>query len=219
MLSHVLRSRLYAITPVNLAGTGELADFVKALVAGGVGLIQYRAKGLTARQMVEDCQRILHITRPARVPLLVDDRVAVALAVGAEGVHVGVTDMPVAYTRRLMGPHAIVGATTQTPELARQAEQGGASYVSVGPMFATPTAPEKTPVGPQRIAEVRAACKLPVCAIGGITDYDTLEQVALARPDLVAVVRALAEAEDIVSTTRQWVRRVEQLLGGGFELK
>ncbi len=212
MQSRPLRSRLYAITPLSLAGGEGLAAFAEGLVAGGVGVIQYRAKGLSTRRMIEDCLGILRATRPARVPLLVNDRVDVALAVGAEGVHVGASDMPVAYARRLMGPHAIVGATTPTPELAGQAAQGGATYVSVGPMFATASAPEKTPVGPGRIASVREACNLPICAIGGIT-VDTLGQVADARPDLIAVIGALAEAEEPSLAGRRLAARVTELLG------
>lgn len=212
MQSRSLRSRLYAITPLSLAGRGELAAFVQGLVAGGIGILQYRAKGVSTRGMIEDCLGILRVTRPARVPLLVNDRVDVALAVGAEGVHLGLGDMPVAYARRLMGPHAIVGATTPTAELARQAAQGGATYVSVGPMFATASAPEKTPVGPERIASVREACGLPVCAIGGIT-METLGQVADARPDLIAVIGALAEAQEPSLAARRLAARVAELLG------
>ncbi|MGD9519686.1 MAG: thiamine phosphate synthase [Armatimonadota bacterium] len=215
---HPLRSRLYVITPTSMVGNEALIPYVRALVEAGVGLVQYRAKDVSTRLMIEDCLKILRVTRPALVPLVVDDRVDVALAVGAEGVHVGVSDMPVAYARRLMGPHALVGATAPTPQLARQAEQGGASYVSVGPMYATATAPEKLPVGPERVTQVRSVCRLPICAIGGITE-DTLGPVADARPDLVAVVTAISDAKCPGLAARRLVARIAELLPGEVKLQ
>jgi thiamine-phosphate pyrophosphorylase len=201
-----------------LVGTPDLPAYIEALVTAGVGMIQYRAKELTTRQMIEDCQRILRITRPARVPVVVNDRMDVALAVGAEGVHVGTDDMPVAYARRVMGPHAVVGATAPTPDLAKQAERGGASYVSVGPIFPTSTAPQKAPVGPERIRQIRAACRLPICAIGGITE-DSLTVVAQERPDLVAVVTAVAEADNPALAAHRMVARLSELLPGELTLR
>lgn len=209
-----LRSRVYVLTPVELAGTDDLAGYVEALLGGGAGVIQYRAKGLSTRQMVEDCRRILRHTRRQRVPLIVNDRVDVALAAGAEGVHVGPSDMPVAYVRRLMGPHAIVGATAPTPKLAHEAEEAGASYVSVGPMYATSNAPEKRPVGPEGIHPVRGVVSLPICAIGGI-NADTLPSVAVAKPDMVAMIGAIATATDPAMMLRRLVTSVEQLIGNG----
>lgn len=217
MEPRVLRSRLYVITDTRLVGTPELFGFVEAVVASGAGMVQYRAKGISTRQMITDCQRVLRITRRARVPLIVNDRVDVALAVGADGVHVGADDMPVAYARRLMGPHAIVGATAPTPELARQAEMGGASYVSVGPMFPSPNAPDKHPRGPQAIAPVRSACKLPICAIGGIGP-DNLDQVAAAGPDIVAVISAIAQADEPAMAVRHLCSRLAELLPGEVRL-
>ncbi len=218
MEKRALRSRLCVLTPQTLAGTPELVSFVEALIDGGVGMVQYRAKETDTRTMVEDCQRLLRLTRAADVPLVVNDRVDVALAVGADGVHVGAMDMPVAYARRLMGPIAIVGATAPTPKLARQAQDGGASYISVGPMFPTPNAPEKEPVGPEGIARVRQVTSLPICAIGGINE-DNLEQVAAAGPDFVAVLGAVASADVPAVAVRRLVDRLNELLGeGGPEL-
>ncbi len=217
MERETLRSRLYVITPAELAGTKDLAGYVEALLNGGAGIVQYRAKGQTTRRMVEDCRRILRHTRQLRVPLIVNDRVDVALAAGAEGVHVGPSDMPVAYARRLMGPHAIVGATAPTPKLAREAQEAGASYVSVGPMYATPSAPEKDPVGPEGIRPVRGVVGLPICAIGGINE-ETLAAVASAGPDMVAMIGAVAGASDPAMVVRRLVASVEQLIGNG-ELK
>ena len=218
MQKRLLRSRLYVLTPPAMAGTRELARFVEAIVRAGVGMVQYRAKEVATRTMVEDCQRIVEVTRRAGVPLIVNDRVDVALAVGADGVHVGACDMPVAYARRLMGPIAIVGATAPTPALAREAEQGGASYVSVGPMFPTPTAPHKEPIGPGAIAPVRRVTSLPICAIGGIKE-ENLEEVAAAKPDLIAVTGAVADADVPEVAARRLVEMINRLLGeGGPEL-
>ena len=212
-----LRSRLYLITPAELAGTDDLAGYVEALLNGGAGMIQYRAKGHTTRRMIEDCRAILRHTRRMHVPLIVNDRVDVALAAGAEGVHVGPSDMPVAYARRLMGPHAIVGATAPTAKLAREAQEAGSSYVSVGPMYSTPSAPEKSPVGPEGIKPVRGVVGVPICAIGGINEQ-TLPAVACAHPDMVAMIGAVSGSTDPAMVVRRLVASVEQLIGNG-ELK
>jgi len=157
--------------------------------------VQYREKGKTTRDMVEEAIRLVALTRRAKVPLVINDRLDVALAVGADGVHVGTEDMPVAIARRLMGPDAIVGATVDGPDQARAAERDGADYVAIGPIFPSPTKPECMAVGIQAIAEVADAVALPVCAIGGITTHNVAllgEQPAA----LVAVISGITAADD-----------------------
>ncbi len=183
----------------------ELLGLVEAALAGGVGMIQYREKSKSTRQMIEEVGRILERCRPAGVPVIVNDRVDVALASGAEGVHLGVDDMPIDMARRLLGPEPIVGATTPTAELVRAAAPQGASYVAVGSIFASPTKPEQAAVGPEVIARAKTATRLPVCAIGGIND-ENIGLIAREEIALYAVVSGISGAVDPRAATAELVR-------------
>jgi thiamine-phosphate pyrophosphorylase len=200
MLSR-LRSGIYLITPDRITG---LAGLARAAIAGGAGMIQLRLKECGTREFIAAAQALLGPCRAACVPLIINDRADVCLAVGAHGVHVGQEDMPVAEARRILGPQRIVGATTQTPDLARQAEAEGASYVAVGPMAASPTKPGKPPIGPAAIPPVKRAVSIPVCAIGGIAESN-IGEVAQAGADLFAVVSAIAGADDPTAATRRLI--------------
>jgi thiamine-phosphate pyrophosphorylase len=195
MLIQSLRSKLYFVTPDPPPETRELCALVRAAVQGGVGIVQYRAKGRTTAQMLRDAAALLQVLRRVSVPLIINDRADVALAVGADGVHVGQDDMPVDVTRRLMGPKAIIGATCRSLAQATEAEAHTASYVSIGPVFATTTKPELAPVGAELIGQVRLRITIPICAIGGITPLNMAE-LAPVNPDLVAVVTAISTAPD-----------------------
>ena len=188
-------SRIYFITPAETANTGELVELVQAAVRNGVGMVQCRTKNRPTRTMVEEAKALLRITRPAAVPLIINDRVDVALAVGADGVHVGQEDMAPGDTRRLMGPHTIVGATAPDLATAREAEHAAASYISCGPIFRSPIKPEKSPVGVGQLQQLQQAVSLPVCAIGGINEA-TIVDLADVTPTLVAVGSAISQATD-----------------------
>ena len=199
-----IRSRIYFITPAETAASKQLFDLVQAAVRSGVGMVQYRAKNQPTRTMVEEANALLKITRPAEVPLIINDRVDVALAVGADGVHVGRQDMAPNHTRRLLGPHAIVGVTAPELSAARKAEQAAASYISCGPIFASPTKPEKPPIGVSQLQRLQKAISLPVCAIGGI-DEETIVDLADVAPTLVAVGSAISEAANPAAAARRLV--------------
>ncbi len=199
MLTNI-RSRIYFITPTKATDTGQLVDLIRTAVRSGVGMIQYRAKNQPTRTMVEEAKALLKITRPAQVPLIINDRVDVALAVGADGVHVGQQDMAPNDARRLMGPHAIVGVTAPELSAAREAEHAAVSYISCGP----PTKPEKPPVGVGQLQRLQQAISLPVCAIGGINE-ETIVDLADVTPTLVAVGSAIGQADDPAAATRHLV--------------
>ena len=203
MLANI-RSRIYFITPAEITDSKQLFRLVQAVVRSGVGMIQYRAKHQPTRAMVEEARALLKITRPAQVPLIINDRVNVALAVGADGVHVGQEDMAPNDARRLMGPHAIVGVTAPELTAAREAERAVASYISCGPIFASPTKPEKPPVGVQHLQRLQQAVSLPVCAIGGINE-ETIPELAEASPTMIAVGSAISQADDPAAAARRLV--------------
>ncbi len=199
-----IQSRIYFITPAATTDSKKILELVQAAVRSGVGMIQYRAKHQPTRVMVAEAKALLKITRPAQVPLIINDRVDVALAVGADGVHVGQQDMAPNDARRLMGPHAIVGVTAPELIAAREAEYAAASYVSCGPIFASPTKPEKPPVGVEHLQRLQQAVSLPVCAIGGINE-ETIVDLADAIPTLIAVGSAISQADDPAAAARRLV--------------
>jgi thiamine-phosphate pyrophosphorylase len=199
-----LNSRIYFITPAGIE-TKELLALVEAAVAGGAGMVQYREKSKSTRRMIADVHSMLQRCRPAGVPVIVNDRVDVALAAGADGVHLGVDDMPIDMARGVLGAEPIIGATTPTMELVKAAEAQGASYVAIGAIFDSPTKPEKAAVGLGVIARAKAATRLPVCAIGGING-DNIALIAEERIALYAVISAISDAVDPRVATTELVR-------------
>lgn len=186
-------------------------DVAKAAIAGGAGAIQLRDKELPARELFDIGREIRDLCRQVGAVFLVNDRTDLALALQADGVHVGQDDLPVAETRRLLecaGRHLILGASAPTPEEARAAERCGADYVSVGPVFATSTKPDAGPaVGLDRIRQVKAACSLPVIAIGGI-NVRNARSVIEAGADAVAVISAVSRADDMEQAAHELAQAV-----------
>jgi thiamine-phosphate pyrophosphorylase len=170
---------------------------VKTAVAGGVSAVQLREKELTSRAFVAEARAIAQVLSGSGVPLFVNDRVDVALAVGADGVHVGQDDLPAADARRLIGPEMLLGVSVATGDEARSALADGADYVSVSPVFLTPTKPEAdAAVGIEGVSEIRRAVgDAPVLAIGGI-DSGNARSVTAAGADGVSVVSAIMAADD-----------------------
>jgi thiamine-phosphate diphosphorylase len=206
-----VRSKVYYLTPAVLPERASLVALVKAVVAAGVGMVQYRVKQASARRMYEDVQALLRVTRPANVPLIVNDHLDIALAAGADGVHIGEEDLPTNVVRRMVGPAAIVGVSADTPREARQAELQGASYVACSAVFPSPTKQDKPVIGPEGLLAVQRATNLPVCAIGGIT-VDSLPALQEVNPALIAVISAINDAPDPAQAARELVEAAHRLL-------
>lgn len=161
-------SRLHIVTPPELDATA--VQRTRAALAAGAPLVQLRSKDIPDRQRMRLGDGLRELTREAGATLIVNDRVDISLATGADGVHVGDDDLPVQMARRLMGPDAIVGATCRTPDAARDAESAGANYLGVGPAYTTTSKPGlPDPIGTAGIAAVAAVVSVPVIAIAGIT--------------------------------------------------
>lgn len=175
--------------------SGPLEDAVAAAVAGGVQAIQLREHGLYAGELLRLARNLRALTRE-RALLLVNDRLDVALASGADGIHLPEAGMPVAESRWLAGPELLIGRSIHSVAGAKEAEEAGADYLIVGTIYATGSHPEDVPTGPQIIRNVRAAVSLPLIAIGGITAQNARE-VMQAGANGVAVISALLGAEDI----------------------
>lgn len=188
--------RLCLVTDRGLAGARTLPDIVAEAVAGGVTMVQLREKTASTRAFVAEAEALLRLLRPHGVPLVINDRVDVALAVGADGVHVGQDDMPVDLVRRLVGPAMLIGLSiTSDADMARP-DAGSADYLGVGPVFAQATKPDATPpLGLEGLARLARTATRPVMAIGGI-DAGNAEAMLRAGADGLAVVSAIMAASD-----------------------
>ncbi len=188
--------QLCLVTDSAFANGRALAGIVAAAVKGGVTLVQLREKTASTRAFVEQARVLKRLLAPLRVPLLINDRIDVALAAGADGAHVGQQDMPVALVRRLLGPAAIIGLSiTELGEL-RDPDVELADYLGVGPIFAQSTKLDTTPpLGLDGLAEIRRATGKPILAIGGVSAANA-DAVRSAGADGIAVVSAIMGADD-----------------------
>jgi thiamine-phosphate pyrophosphorylase len=201
---------LYVITDARLSGGRTHLDVVRAAIRGGASVVQYREKAATTRRMVEEAGELRDLCREMQMPFVVNDRVDVALAVDADGVHLGVHDMPVAIARRLLGPARLIGFSPETAEQARMGEADGADYLGVGNIFGTATKPDAgQPIGLSGLKRMIAAVSIPVVGIGGITAHNAA-RVIQAGADGVAVVSAVVAAEDVEAAARQLRERIEE---------
>lgn len=202
------RLALYVI----VSGTTPL-PVVAAVLAAGAGAIQFREKNLPLRAQVEAAAAVRDLCRGAGALFLVNDRVDLALAAGADGVHLGQEDLPVAVARRLLGAGAVIGATCETAAEAQAAAAAGADYIGTGPIYATPSkADAGAPYGPAVVARVRAATALPVVGIGGIGP-GSAAPVIRAGACGVAVISGVVGAPDPGAAARELLREVWEAKG------
>lgn len=194
--------RLYLVTDQSCLPAGvTLAHAVEQAIVGGVTLVQLREKNLDSRAFYEQALQIKAICDRHNVPLLINDRVDIALAVDADGVHVGQSDLPAAVARRLLGADKIIGVSARTVAQACQAQADGADYIGVGAVFATHTKHDAKTVDMPTLAAIWAAVDVPMVAIGGINakTLPTLQQNLLitgVKTSGIAVVSAILGADD-----------------------
>lgn len=190
------RLRLYVVTDRELARGRSETEVVRQALAGGATAIQLRAKELGGRELYRIGKELRQITREAGALFFVNDRLDVAMAVEADGVHLGQEDLPLAHARRIAGPDLLIGITAETVDQAVEAERGGADYLGTRAVFATPTKAYREPMGLGLLAEMVRAVAIPVVAIGGIKAGNAREVLATGVAGL-AVVSAVVAAEDV----------------------
>jgi thiamine-phosphate pyrophosphorylase len=199
---HTIDWSVCLVTDRRAAGGRDLLDIVRAAVTGGATLIQLRDKDASTREMLDLGRAMLEITRSAGVPLIVNDRIDVALALDADGVHVGQDDMPADITRNLIGPDRILGVSAETVAQAQAAEDSGADYLGVGTVFATPSkADAGAPIGLDGLRAIAQISSVPILAIGGIT-ADNAASIREAGAHGVAVISAIVSAHDPQAAAR-----------------
>lgn len=195
---------IYLVLDPDMCG-GEQAclETTKAALKGGVACIQLRAPGWKKRRLFELATALMALTRPAGVPFLIDDEVDVAMACGADGVHVGQRDLPVQAVRDLMGPKAFIGLSASNADQIQHADVAVADYLGVGPVFATQTKTDAAPVlTPEGLASLKALTEKPIVAIGGINDTN-IGRVAATGVSAAAVVSAICGQLDPLASTQQ----------------
>ncbi|MFH1682114.1 MAG: thiamine phosphate synthase [Candidatus Eisenbacteria bacterium] len=196
---------LLAIVDAAFVPEDTLERSIAAAARGGATWLQIRGKALATGDLLRYARVAARAAREANVPLLINDRVDVALAAGADGVHLGEEDLPVAEARKLLGLGRLIGRTARDPKTARRAETEGADYLGVGPQFGSATKPALVPLPEGRTAEIRRASSLPLVGIGGI-DPSNAPVAARRGLDGIAVISALWAGNAPEEAARRLVR-------------
>ena len=196
--------KLYLVTDSGLSLGRPIDKVVESAVAGGVTVVQLREKAASTREFYKLAMRLKDILRGTGVPLIINDRLDIALAVDAAGLHIGQEDLPVAVARKLLGPGKILGVTAATPGDAVKAQNDGADYLGSGAVYPTVTKPGKAILSMAVLSQIKQAVTIPVVAIGGIT-AENLAPVRQAGVDGVAVVSAVLDSVDPGAAARELI--------------
>lgn len=202
---------LYAVTDRAWVGRQTLLEQIEAALSGGATLVQLREKALPESEFLEEAIQVRVLCRRYGVPLLINDNVTVARKSGADGVHVGREDAPVAAIRRRMGRDFLIGATAKTVRQAQLAQEAGADYLGVGAVFPSPTKATALPITHRQLRDICTAVSIPAVAIGGIT-RENLPQLRESAVQGIAVVSALFGAADIRAAAQDLKREAQRVL-------
>lgn len=200
---------LYLVTDRQLCGHRGVEATVAEAVRGGAAWVQLREKTATTKAFIKTALRLKTLLAPLGVPLLINDRVDVALAAGADGVHLGQNDMPWEHARQILGPDAIIGLSVETWADIESAQDQDVDYLGVSPVYATPTKTDtKAAWGLDGLVRIRAFSRHPLVAIGGI-DADNAARIVHAGADCIAVVSAICAASDPFGATQNLCHTIE----------
>ncbi|MUG96669.1 thiamine phosphate synthase [Scytonema sp. UIC 10036] len=199
----LLRSHLYLVTSPN----ERLLETVEAALKGGLTLVQYRDKVADDTKLLEQAKKLRQLCSSYGAIFIINDRVDLALAVDADGVHLGQQDLPIAVARQLLGPHRLIGRSTTNLQEMQAAIADGADYIGVGPVYETPTKEGKAAAGLEYVSYAAKNCPIPWFAIGGI-DTSNINDVIDAGANRVAVVRSLIQAEQPTLVTQFFISQL-----------
>jgi len=205
--------RLYIITDEELSGGRSHIEIAKAAIAGGADVIQLRDKKADSHSLYEAALQIRKMTREGGVQFIVNDRLDIALATNADGLHVGQDDLPALLARKFLRPDKILGVSARTIAEAIQAEKNGADYLGVGPVFEArgTKADAGDPRGLQLIKNIRDSCSLPIVAIGGI-NHENISRVIEAGAQCAAVISAVVSTSDITAATHSLRDQIKKIV-------
>ena len=203
--------RLYLVTNRYQDSLESFLEKIETACRSGVTIVQLREKNLTTNQYYQLAKQVKGITDAYQVPLIIDDRLDVCLAVDAAGLHIGDDELPVSVARKVLGPDKILGVTAKTVKRALEAEESGADYLGTGAIFPT-TTKENAPI--TLISTLKTICQrvaIPVVAIGGLTS-ENIDQLAATGIAGVAVVRDLMQAEDIEAKSQAFLTKLDDII-------
>ena len=203
--------RLYLVTNRYQDSVESFLEKIETACRSGVTIVQLREKNLTTNQYYQLAKQVKEITDAYQVPLIIDDRLDVCLAVDAAGLHIGDDELPVSVARQVLGPEKILGVTAKTVKRALEAEEGGADYLGTGAIFPT-TTKENAPI--TLISTLKTICQtvaIPVVAIGGLTS-ENIDQLIGTGIAGVAVVRDLMQAEDVEAKTQAFLTKLDDII-------
>jgi len=199
---------LCLITDRQRCGESPLEDVVREAIKGGVNLIQLRERDLPTGELLALAMRLREVTR-GHALLVINDRLDVAQAAGATGVHLPENGLPVAIARWLLGQHVLIGRSVHSEEAAIEAERDGADYVQLGAIYATESKPDAKPAGPELVRKVSSAVTIPVLAVGGVRPENAAEVIE-AGASGASVISAIQSADDPEAATRQLVEAMSE---------
>ena len=201
---------LYLVTDRDLAGERSIHDIVETAIRGGVTCVQLREKNSSTLEFIEQALIIRDLLKKNNIPLIINDRLDIAQAVYADGIHLGPSDMPLAMARSIVGDSMIIGVSAESPADAIEAERNGADYIAVSPIFETPTkAYLFPPLGLEGLREIRRAVKAPLVGIGGLNRSNAAEIIRNGA-DGIAVVSAIVAAESPENAARELKEIIER---------
>ncbi len=206
-----LNTKMYFITDSSAYNEDEFLFRVEEALKGGVTLLQLREKNKDTREYIQLAQKVHQISKKYNVPLIIDDRVDVAMASDAEGVHLGQSDMPIDTARKILGDNFIIGATTKTVEQAKEAYDQGADYLGVGAIYPTTTKVKTVLTSVETLNDICNAVPIPVNAIGGLNkdNIDVLKDCSIKG---ICVVSAIMKAESPYEATRELICSAKEKL-------
>ncbi len=202
---------LYAVTDRAWIGRQTLYEQIEDALKGGVTIVQLREKNLDETSFVREAVEIKALCHRYNVPLIINDNVDVALKSGADGVHVGIEDAPVAEIRRRVGSDLIIGATAKTVEQAQKAEADSADYLGVGAVFPSPTKKNAIRITAAQLREICTSVSIPAVAIGGIS-LENVSEIAGGGMSGIAAVSAIFAADDIKSATEKLKKKASEVV-------
>ena len=203
--------RLYLVTNRYQDSVESFLEKIETACRSGVTIVQLREKNITTNQYYQLAKQVKEITDAYQIPLIIDDRLDVCLAVDAAGLHIGDDELPVSVARQVLGPEKILGVTAKTVKRALEAEEGGADYLGTGAIFPT-TTKENAPI--TLISTLKTICQrvaIPVVAIGGLTS-ENIDQLIGTGIAGVAVVRELMQAEDVEAKTQAFLTKLDDII-------
>ena len=202
---------LYAVTDRAWTGTLTLYQRIEQAILGGATCIQLREKNLDEETFIKEAIQVRKLCHKHGIPLIINDNLKVALESGADGIHVGNDDMPVKEIRKIAGDDFIIGATAKTIAQAKEAEKAGANYLGVGAVFPSPTKTNAIRITSEELREICSSVRIPVVAIGGITEENMAEITGCGMKG-IAVVSAIFSAEDIRTATGKLREKIVSIL-------